>query len=677
LDPRAEELTLKRLRIFARVCFCWALIIVARLIQLQVIDHDEYRRLALQQQERNVEIRAPRGTILDRNGQPLAMSVPVDSVCINPLRVPDLGVAAEILARVLNLDRTELLTRMITAVDNRRGFMWIKRKVTDDEAAKLRSYKFEWVEFRTESSRYYPKGSLAAHVLGGVDHEEKGNGGIEQALDKDLRGVPGVMRTTADVRQNVFDLKVFSDPQPGATLKITIDERIQYVAEQELAKAVKASDGSTGSLVAMNPRTGEILALANYPTYDPNSTPKTAADFKSRANLAVTAPFEPGSVFKVITLATGLETTNLKPESLFFCHNGAFTLFRRVIHDAHPYGTLSMADVLAKSSNIGSIKVALAVGNEKLYEYVRRFGFGSPTGLPLPGESGGVVRKLNRWIPSSIGSVAMGHEMSSTSVQLAQACSVIANGGFLVRPKLVASNERRAADTISPEAVPVLKPENAMKMRVMMRGVVDYGTGRHYAKLKGYSAAGKTGSAQIYDYHKRVYTHRYNASFMGFAPVNNPALVIVVTVNNTRSGTQGFGGIVAAPVFRNVMTAALRFLDVPKDLPDEVETAPDGRITESDLADADIAQPPDAEEEIVPALHVEPVAPGLAMPPELVATGPKTPNFKGKTKREVLTESMALGVRVQMAGSGIVRSQEPEPGVALRPGEHVKVVFAR
>ena len=678
MDPRAEELTLKRLRIFARACFIWALVILGRLIQLQVVDHHEYRRLALQQQERNVETRAPRGAILDRNGQPLAMSVPVDSVCINPLRIPDVGVAADILARVLDLNETELLTRMTTAVDNKRGFMWVKRKVTEQEAARLRSYKFEWVEFRTESARYYPKGSLAAHVLGGVDHEEKGNGGIEQVLDKDLRGVPGIMRTTADVRQNVFDLKVFSDPQPGAKLTLTLDERIQYVAEGELKRAVIDSDASSGSLVAMDPRTGDVLALANYPTYDPNVAPKSKQEFLSRANLAVTAPFEPGSVFKVITLATALETTKLTPDSLFFCHNGAFSLFRRVIHDAKPHGTLSMADVLAKSSNIGSIKAALAVGNENMYKYIRAFGFGQSTGLPVAGESGGILRKPSRWIPSSIGSIAMGHELSTTTVQLARACSVIANGGFLVKPRLVLESDRDGK-TPAPELTPVLKPENAMKMRVMMRGVVDlpHGTGKR-ARLKGYSAAGKTGSAQIYDYANKVYTHRYNGSFMGFAPVTNPRVVIVVTLNGTRSGSQGFGGVVAAPVFQKVATAAMRFLDVPKDLPDEFDAEDDGAVPESDLAVADLSQPPDLEGEGDVLMQPVPLGPAPAgVPVQMVATGPKAPNFHGKTKREVLTQSMAAGVRVQMAGSGVVRSQMPPPGVTLRPGEHVKVVFAR
>lgn len=674
MDSRAEALALKRLRIFARLCFLWALLILARLFQLQVLDHDRYQHLAQQQQERNVEIRAPRGNILDRNGAPLAMSVPLESVCINPLRVPDAGMASAILARVLSVDQAELLGRMHAAVANRRGFLWVKRKITPEEAASLRSYKFDWVEFRQESSRYYPKGSLAAHVLGGVDHEERGSGGIELTQEKLLRGQPGLMRTTADVRRHVFQHTTFSDPVPGATVQLTIDERIQFVAEQELERAVRASGGSTGSVVVMDPRTGDILALANYPSYDPNVAPKTKEEFLARANLAVSAPFEPGSVFKVITLSAALQTTRLTPESDFYCHNGSFTLFRRVIHDAHPYGTLSMADVLAKSSNIGSIKVALAVGNEKMYEYIRKFGFGQKTGIPLPGESSGILRKLKRWMPSSIGSIAMGHELSATGLQLAQACSVIASGGFLIKPRLILPEDEKERSRPS-EAVEVLKPDNAMKMRVMMRGVVDYGTGRHFAKLKGYSAAGKTGSAQIYDFASRTYTHRYNASFMGFAPVNNPAVVIAVTVNNTRSGSQGFGGVVAAPVFQKVALAALRILDVPRDMPEEDTDVVEGTSAmdhESDLADADLSRGPEEEPE------TDEDAPQMVeLPKEFQPTGPRTPNFRGKTKRQVLNESVALGVRVNLAGAGIARSQDPEPGVVLRPGEHVKVVFAR
>jgi cell division protein FtsI (penicillin-binding protein 3) len=269
----------------------------------------------------------------------------------------------------------------------------------------------------------------------------------------------------------------------------------------------------------------------------------------------------------VITLAAALETTRLTPDSMFHCGNGSMTLFRRVIHDAKPHGMLTIADILAKSSNIGAIKVGLEVGNEKLYEYIRRFGFGERTGIPLPGESPGLIRKPKNWIASSIGSVAMGHEISTTTLQLARACSVIANGGYLVKPVLILKRERPGEPSgfeAEVKPIQVLRPDNAIKMRLMMERVVVHGTGTR-AKMDGYTAGGKTGSAQIYDYDAKVYTHRYNGSFMGFAPVNDPRIAVVVTLNGTPTGNRGFGGVVAAPVFRTVASAALRVMDVPRD----------------------------------------------------------------------------------------------------------------
>jgi cell division protein FtsI (penicillin-binding protein 3) len=679
LDPRAEDVAIARIRWFARICAIWGLIIAGRLVWLQIVQHEEYSRLAQQQQERHIELRAPRGAIFDRNGEPLAMSTSVDSVCINPMRVPDPAVAADILSKVLDIDGNELLARINSAVDTKRGFLWVKRKVTSEEAAKLRSYGFEWIEFRTESTRFYPKGERAAHVLGGVDHEEKGNYGIEQALDKELRGTPGVMRTTADVRQNVFEAQVFSDPQPGTNLVLTIDERIQYIAERTLARAVREHDAGTGSLIVMDPRTGDILALANYPSYDPNIAPKSKADFGARANLAITAPFEPGSVFKTITVSAALDQKQVRPGDTFHCGNGAMKLFRRVIHDAKPHGVLTVSEIIEKSSNIGAIKVGLRVGNQKMYEYIRGFGFGQPTGLPLAGESGGMLRKPERWIASSIGSIAMGHELSTTSVQLAQACSVIANGGFLVKPRMVIQKQRHGDEPRKePLAgrVKVIGGEAAKEMRLMMRGVVEHGTGRR-AALKGYSAGGKTGSAQIYDYAARVYTHRYNGSFMGFAPASDPRLVVVVTLNGTRTGSQGFGGVVAAPVFREVASAALQFLDVPKDTPD-APGADDRSMPDPDVADPGMSEPPDQEKAVLQLASMAP-APmlGPELPPAMAPAGPKVPNLLGKTKRAVLAESTAIGVRVEMAGTGIARAQDPPAGVVLRPGERVKVQFAR
>ncbi|HUS04659.1 MAG TPA: penicillin-binding transpeptidase domain-containing protein [Bryobacteraceae bacterium] len=690
MDARAELLANDRLRILARLSLLWGILILVRLLWLQIYRHDDLRRLAQQQQDRQVEIQAPRGAVFDRNHQHLALSLPVDSVCINPLRIADVPLAAELLAKILDLDANELLGRIAAAVQDHRGFLWVKRKITPEESERLRSYNLEWVEFRTESRRFYPNGQLAAHVLGGVNHEEKGNAGIELSLDKELQGRSGVMRTTSDVKQRVIDLQVFSDPQPGKNLTLSIDERIQYIAERELKKAVIENSCKTGSVVAMNPKTGEIYAMAAYPTYDPNKPPLPGEDVSKRVNLTVSSPFEPGSVFKVVTLSAGLETTRIRPDTMINCGSGRMTLFKRVIHDAHPYSILSMADVLAKSSNIGAIQVGLKVGEENLYEYVRRFGFGRLTGIPLPGESAGMLRKLDKWIPSSIGSIAMGHELSTTTLQLAQACSVVANGGMLVKPRLTLQRQRPGSDPDAVENIPapvrVLKPETAITMRHMMEGVVLKGTGKK-AQLEGYTSGGKTGSAQIYDYHARAYTHKYNASFMGFAPINNPAIVIVVTLN----GASKFGGAVAAPVFHDVAMAALRFLDVQKDLPEGEKPIDDGKTPLDDLAIAELSgpNPPAADTESAPlalagltstqgdlsgqAAGVP--APDPSAPP--VPTGPKVPNFQGKTLRSVLEESSALGVRVEFVGTGIARAQEPPPGALLTAGQPVKVQFAR
>jgi cell division protein FtsI (penicillin-binding protein 3) len=694
LDARAEPLANGRLRILARASFIWGFLILARLVSLQIFRHDEYQKLAQQQQDREVEIQAPRGIIFDRMGRPLAMSLPVDSVCINPLRVPDLALAADLLSRVLEVDGDVLLGKMASAVDNHRGFMWVKRKITPEESAKLRSYNLDWVEFRTESRRFYPKDTVGANLLGGVDHVEKGNAGVELSLNEELEGKPGVMRTTSDVKQRVVDLQIFTDPQPGKDVTLSIDERIQHVAEHELALGVARTHAKTGSLVVMDPKTGEVLAMASYPSFDPNIPPVPGQTLETRTNLPVSSPFEPGSVFKVITLSAALETTNIRPGTIINCGGGKMTLFKRVIHDHHSYSSLSMADVLAKSSNIGAINIGLRVGEANLYEYVKRFGFGKSTGIPLPGESSGRLRPLRKWIASSIGSIAMGHELSATTLQLAQACSVIANGGMLVKPRLTLKRQRPGdhSAVLEPTVAPVrvLQPETAITMRQMMEGVVLHGTGTK-ARLDGYTSGGKTGTAQIFDFKTHSYTHKYNSSFMGFAPLNNPAIVIVATLN----GTALMGAEASAPVFKGVATAALRFLDVPKDLPDFVAKPDDGKTPADDLAIANLGgngNPLDDDEQpaqmagigaAATAAQQLPAVPGVAMeiPPVLskaaVVTGPRAPDFAGKTLRDVLEQSAALGIQVEFTGSGLAAAQQPAPGTPLRQGERIRVQFAR
>jgi len=642
----------------------WAALIFGRLIQLQIFNHQLYRDLAENQTSSTDEIPAERGAIYDRAGQVLALSVPVESVSINPRLAPEPSIAAGILAPILELDQQELEKKLAEAAARRRGFFWVKRKISFEQSERLRGLKLGWIEFHRDTLRAYPKGTLAAHVVGSVNFEGRGNAGIEQGLDGELRGTPGEARILRDVVRRTVESKIMKPPLPGKNITLTIDERIQYVAEKELARAVVESRSLTGSVVVMNPKNGEILALASYPQFDPNQPPASAEDLEKRANHAVSVPFEPGSVFKVVTVAAALETTRLTPETVINCGSGRINLFGRIIRDHHPYSFLPVADVLAKSSNIGAINIALTVGERKLYDYVRRFGFGEPTGLPLPGESAGKVRNVENWGRTSIGSVAMGHELSATTVQLARAVSAIANGGLLVRPKLILRKQRpggRPEQETAPSPVQILHPETAITMRRLMEGVVLHGTGTQ-ARLRGYTAGGKTGSAQIFDQTCRCYRHIYNSSFAGFAPVPNPAVVVVVTIN----GASVFGGAVAAPVFREVAQAALRFLDIPRDLPDQPPPREDSPVEYADLAIADLGSP------------AEQPPPGIPEPQATAALwGPRVPDFRGKTMRSVLAESARLGLPVEVAGSGVVRAQSPAPGSVLPEGARVKLLLAR
>ncbi|MCC7175122.1 MAG: transpeptidase family protein [Bryobacterales bacterium] len=643
----------------------WLLVIVCRLVQLQVLQHGYYRAESDKRTTRVVELPARRGNILDRAGRPLALSLPAESIVVNPMRAPQPDVAAAYLAPVLGLDQRDLEQRLITAARQRRGFLWIKRRVSFAESQQLRRLGFGWVEFRRESLRAYPKGILAAHVLGGVDFEERGNGGVEQSFEEDLRGKAGAAHVIRDVVRRGVDSRTERPAEPGANITLTIDERIQHVAERELAKAVQESRSQTGSVVVLDPKTGDILALASYPAYDPNLPFKTRQDAEKRANHAVSVPFEPGSVFKVITVAAAMETTRLTPETIIACGRGRLNLFGRVIRDHHPYDMLPVAGVLAKSSNIGAIQIGLAVGERNLLNYVRRFGFGRPTGVPLPGESAGKVRELENWGRSSIGSVAMGHEISATTMQLAQATAAIANGGLLIPPRLVLSKQRQGQKAeLTPVGSPrsILRPETAITMRRMMEGVVLNGTGT-LARLDGYTAGGKTGSAQIFDPACRCYLHVYNSSFAGFAPVANPAAVVVVTIN----GASVFGGAVAAPVFREVASAALRLRNVPRDLPDNPPPRESAPVELADLAIPAL----ESLEELLP----EPATPERDGPRSV--WGPRVPDFYGKTMRAVLEETARLGFPVEVSGSGVVRAQAPTPGSILPHNGRIRIVFAR
>lgn len=673
MGPHLEPHRDRRVAILTGAFLLWALILAGRLVYLQIWRHHELAATAREQHNGTETIPAPRGKILDRTGEILALSVPVESAFVDPRNVDDIDRAADLLGSVLELDAQRLQERLAWGVENNKAFVWVKRKLTEEEASRLKALGQDWIRFRRESRRVYPKGPTAAHVVGTVDFEENGNGGLELSLDEELRGKPGLVTFLRDSRKRGVEFHVLVEPRPGADIRLSIDERIQYVANRELEQAARAFNCPTGSLVVVNPHNGEILAMSSYPPFDPNEPVRRPEDLASRTNQAISVPFEPGSVFKVVTLASALETTDLKPDSPIDCGPGVLVLHGRPIRDIHAYGVLPMQKVLAKSSNIGTIRAALRVGEPQLYEYIRRFGFGERTGIPLPGESPGVVHPLKRWHRTSIGSIAMGHELSATTLQLALAVSAIANGGVLPKPRLILG--RQAPDGAyreEPVAAGrrILKPETAVLMRRMMESVVLEGTGRQ-ARLAGFTSGGKTGSAQIPDPVTRRYTHRYHASFVGFAPVQNPVIVVAVTLN----WAPRYGGVVAAPVFQRVAREALRILGAVPDIPLE-EIEPDAPPTRQE----ELADVPDAGEQAVSPQHelarvAEPVLAEAPDGPDYFV-GPRVPDFRGKPLRAVLAESARSGIPVQLEGSGLARRQDPEPGAVLAAGQRVRIVFA-
>jgi cell division protein FtsI (penicillin-binding protein 3) len=677
VNPDERAAAVRRLTFLVAAVLIWAAAIFYRLISMQILHHKQYLFYAHRQQEHTITVQPPRGSIYDRSGRPLAISMPVDSVFVNPLRLADLGFAAETIAPILKLDSRELAQQFKSAVEDHRGFLWVKRKISAEESRRLHDLKCDWIEFQSESVRVYPDAGVAAHLLGGVYKEETGVAGVEKSFDKELKGEAGTESVVRDVKQRVVDSQVDKQAQPGESLTLTIDSRIQFVAERELKAAVEKHHCRSGTVIAMNPKTGEIYALANYPTFDPSEAPVAGDDPLARMNLGVQVPFEPGSIFKVMTVSAALETTNLTPESPINCMGGVLHLPGRVIHDSHGgLGVISVQEVIEHSSNIGAIQIGMRVGRENMYEYVRRFGFGAPTGVPLPAESGGKLRKLERWGTTSLASVSMGQEVSATSIQLARACSVIANGGLLVTPRLVLKRGNVADPT--PEPKRIIKPETAMTVRSIMEGVVLRGTARSTVKVPGYSVAGKTGTAQIFDVKTHHYTHTYNGSFMGFSPIQNPAVVVIVTLNGT-SGNAGFGGAAAGPVFNVVAGEALRILDIPKDIPETdnkqdlklVKKADPEEADDVAIAGLDDGQPNIMEDD---ADAPEPAKPVLAA---LTPAGPRVPNFHGKTEREVMALASQAGIPVVFAGSGVVRGQMPLAGEVLLPGQKVKVQFAR
>jgi cell division protein FtsI (penicillin-binding protein 3) len=670
-----------RLLLVAGVALLWSTAVFGRLSYLQLIKHGEYLARAQRQQQRTIEITPKRGIIYDRNLRALAMSVPVKSAFAVPAEIADESLAARLLSGVLGVPQDALEARMASS----RSFVWISRKLPPDKVEAIEGLNLKGIYFQDENQRFYPKRDLAAHVLGFVDPDEKGLAGIEYELDSEIRSKSEKIVVMADARQRWFDGGE-ARRERGANVVLTLDEKIQYIAQRELLAAIETTRAMAGSVIVMNPSTGEILAMANWPRFNPNVA--SEAPSESRMNRAVSALYEPGSTFKLITLAAAFDQDITRPSEVFDCENGAIYIAGHRIRDHKPFGMLNVADILAQSSDVGAIKIAVRLGAPKFYEYIRAFGFGSPTGVDLPGESRGLLHRLENWSAISIGSVSMGQEIGVTPLQLITAVSAIANGGLLMKPHVVQQIKRgeqmlpAPASLSAAEPKRVIRPETAATLRRLMEGVVLRGTGK-LAHLDGWTAAGKTGSAQKID----PATGRYSptqliASFTGFAPINNPAVTILISLDSPVGLHEG--GQVAAPVFKRVAEQVLSYLDVPRDVPLNprlIQAAYKRQVAGEttaleDFSPTDFSGQPDAPPAASNQVEPEPKshAPEVALAAD-EGGEVSVPDFSGKTMREVTEMCLHLGLEPLLVGSNLAVEQHPEAGTQVRRGAKVTVQF--
>lgn len=531
-----------------------------RLVERQFFRYPHFRKIAASQHFPTLKLEAKRGEILDRQGKPLALAHLTDSLYVASREISDKSVVSHLLAEKLNTDPQFVLER----VKRDKSFVWVKRKLPPELSSQIKRLSLKGVGFREETKRVYPGGSLAGHLLGFVDIDHQGLEGIEKQYHSILRGEDGSRKVLRDARQRALpSLELeYRKPVDGHTLVLTLDEVVQHIAERELDEAYQKWHAKGAAILVMDPWTGDVLALANRPSYDPN-TPASSSP-ASRRNRAITDLFEPGSVFKIMTAAAALQEGLYQEQDKLYCEKGTYHISNHTLHDVHPYGTLSFREVIEKSSNIGTVKIAQKLGPQRLHRYILDFGFGKKTGVDLPGEISGAVPHPRKWWGTSIANIPIGQGVGVTAIQLACAMGVIANGGNWVKPHLlkeVLNSDGSVVKLYEAEpARPVLKQEVAEKLQDILVGVVEKGTGK-YAQLKGYRSGGKTGTAQKLDANGRYSHTDHVASFVGFAPYPNPRIVVAVMVDDPRPAY--YGGVVAAPVFQEVAERVLRYLEIP------------------------------------------------------------------------------------------------------------------
>lgn len=620
--------------------------IVVRAVQLQIVEGERLKRLGERQHLKEWIVLPKRGTIVDRNREPLALSLEAQSIYARPRRIENAEAVSRSLAKPLGLSPAEVRTKLKTE----KPFVWIKRQVAPKEAEEVRSLHLEGVGMSYEPNRYYPQGRVAGQVIGFVGRDSQGLEGIEAHYDEYIRGETGAPVIERDALGRRVLTRGVEEVQvpPGADVELTLDTSIQHLAEKQLEATVAKFRAKAGIAVVVEPFTGEVLAMANYPFFNPNNYSRLSA--QQWRNRAVADSFEPGSTFKTILAAAALEEGVVGKEDLFYCEFGKYSYGGRMIHDSHPYGWLPFSKIIQYSSNIGATKVAEKLKRERYFKYIERFGFGRPAGIDMPGEAAGLLRPVEGWSRIDLATHAFGQGIAVTPIQLAMAYGAIANGGFLMRPfvvRRVVSREEKLLVENQPYVVRrVISERTSRLLTSILKGVASDGGTGVMARIDGFEVAGKTGTAQKPDPVRGGYSAKKRvASFVGFVPADRPRMVLLVIVDEPELNV--YGGVVAAPAFRNIASGVLRHLGV---VPEQADRLP------------------------LPALKGETLArpwrrPGREAGEEQNGAG--APDFIGLSLREAVTKAQSLNIRVRVQGNGYVVRQSPAPGAGWAKREVV------
>jgi cell division protein FtsI (penicillin-binding protein 3) len=664
---KKEQFLSRRVYLLIAVMGVWGMVIGSRLFFLQVVKSAGFRKRADDQQQQAVDILPPRGFIYARDGSELAGSIQAKSAFAVPREVADVQATARKIAALIGKSAAEIESDLLEGKDKQLHFVWIKRKVSDSEFASLDGAKIPGLHFQEESQRFYPNGELAAHVLGYVGVDEQGLGGLEYQYNDTVKGESGRVTYIRDGHRKNYN-QIETPAQQGASLLTTLDMTIQHFVEQEVREAEERTHAKEISVIVTDPNNGQILAMANYPTFNPNSYNLSSAE--ARQNVSIAHTYEPGSTFKILTVGAALEEGLTTPDDRIDCLGGAIIVAGQRIRDHKSFGVLSVSEILEKSSDVGAITLGLRLKEERMAKYIKLYGFGHQTGIDLPGEQRGLTKPISQWNRSSIGYISMGQEVGVTPLQVVSLVSMVANGGILYKPYVVQEVRDPQQGVLShtePEGQRVMSLKSAQEMQGMLEKVVTDGTAKS-AKLEGYRAAGKTGTAQKANPAGGYYANKLIASFTGYAPVSKPAIAMVVVVDEPVGSHMG--GEVAAPIFKAIADKVMHYKGMVPDVQDYAPRRYTATPVKRPAEAAPAARPAGVGEmKVVPVNIPAASLSGKTYEPGDIEVG----DFRGQSLRQSVADIRRLGLEVKSEGSGRVSQQFPPAGARVRFGTVVEI----